>query len=113
MTAPDFVQIRLPPVKAKWPLRPRGSTLHLLLAARRAESNIAPIMTAIEMNARRGGISAVPRVRDGCSKGGHRQNPSAGGHNLAVHDFCSGVKNLNAFQIRDVIQTGNYFPGFV
>ena len=37
----------------------------LLLAARRAKSNIAPIMTAIEMNARCGGISAVACVSDG------------------------------------------------
>src|SRR5260370_29916972 len=111
--APGFGRKRVLRVKTKWPLRPRGSTLRLLLAGRRAESNIAPIMTAIEMNPRHGFISAVSRGSGGRSERSDRQNSPAGGRNLISYQFCSGVKNLNAFKFRDLIQTGYRSAGFV
>src|SRR5438309_3334903 len=111
--APAFGRVNLRRVKTKWPWWPSNSTLRLLLAGHRAESNIAPVMTALELNERYGFISARARGNDGRSQRGYRQNPSACCRHFVICDLCSGVKNLNRFELRRLIQTGDRFSGFV
>src|ERR1700739_2655944 len=48
-----------------------------LLAARRAESNIATVVTTVEMNARNRFIGALARCRDGQTQRGDGQNAAA------------------------------------
>ena len=48
-----------------------------LLAARRAESNIATVMATVEMNPRNRFVGALPRGRDGRPKRGDSQNATS------------------------------------
>src|SRR5437764_327339 len=56
-----------------------NSTLRLLLAGHRAESNISPVVTTVEMDARYAFVSESARGRDGFSECGHGQDTATGG----------------------------------
>ena len=43
----------------------------------------------------------------------YRQDPTACCDHLVIRHFCSGVKNLNAFELCRLIQAENRFPGFL
>ncbi len=111
--APALDRINLQRVKTKWPLWPSNSTLRLLLAGHRVESNIAAVVTSIELNERYGFISARARGRDGCSERGYGQDTAASGYHLVIRVLCSGVKNLDIFEFCCFVQTRNRFFGFV
>src|SRR6266568_5482413 len=81
--APALDRINLQRVKTKWPLWPSNS-LRLLLAGHRVESNIAPVVTSIELNERYGFISARARGRDCQSQRGYGQDTAAGGYHLVI-----------------------------
>ena len=56
---------------------------------------------------------ALSSSADRRSERSHRQNPPARSNDLVVREFCSGLKNLNAFKFGSFIQTRDRLPGFV
>ena len=77
MTVSEFARIKLSRIEMKEPWRLRDSTLCLLLAGRSAESNIAPVVTTLESNKRRGLVSTRTRDSDVRSERSYRQNSAA------------------------------------
>src|SRR4051812_967541 len=101
----EFARIKLSRTKMKEPWRQRDSTLCSLLTGRRAESNIAAIVTTLELNKRRCLVSQRARGRDVRSEGSYGQNPAAGCDHLIIRDLCSSVENLDAIELCCLLQT--------
>src|SRR6266536_1984131 len=77
------------------------------------KSNIAPVMTLLEVNAGDRFICACVRALDGCSEGSNRENPTAGSHNSAIRAPGSGMENLYVIEFRRFAESRNGFAGFV
>src|ERR1043166_7873796 len=81
--------------------------IRLLLAVRGTQSNIAPVMTTLELDQAHRFISGRARFAKCRPKRGHRQYPAARSRNRAVRLLRPGVKNLNRIELRCRIQPGN------
>src|SRR5205814_4942200 len=84
-----------------------------ILCVSGAQGNIAPEMAAFEMNFVNRSVGTFARLRDRVTQRCNRQYPTTRCHGLSILPFRSGMKNLYLRQPRRILQSLDWFPGFV